>query len=84
MPQHIRSSPTFHHRITRTSGIELDPTKLISIFVYENFRRFSQGFAVSTIDLRDGLLLRRRHNMLDDFARIDDKSISIHKLSPEL
>jgi|GEM_PF-1996104 len=84
MLKHIRSSATFHHRIARTSGIQLNPRKIISILFHKNFGSFNQRFRVSSVDLSNGLLLWSSHQMPHNLARIDDKAISIHKFSPEL
>lgn len=84
MLEHIRSSATFHHRIARTSGIQLNPRKIISIFFHKNFSSFNQRFRISSVDLCDRLLLWSTHQMAYDLTRIDNETISIHKFSPEL
>ena len=55
MLEHIRSSATFHHRIARASGIQLNPRKIISILFYKNFSSFNEGFRISSVDLSNGL-----------------------------
>lgn len=84
MLEHIRSSATFHHRIARTSGIHLNPRKIISILFYKNFSSFNQRFRISSVDLSNGLLLWSTHQMSYDLTRIDNETISIHKFSPKL
>ena len=84
MLEHIRSSATFHHRIARTSGIQLNPRKIISIVFYKNFSSFNQSFRISSVDLCDRLLLWSAHQMPYDLTWIDNETISIHKFSPEL
>ena len=84
MLEHIRSSATFHHRIARTSGIQLNPRKIISILFHKNFCSFKQYFRVSSVDLCDRLLLWSTHQMPYDFTRIDNETIGIHKFSPKL
>ena len=84
MLEHIRSSATFHHRIARASGIQLNPRKIISILFHKNFCSFKQCFRVSSVDLCDRLLLWSTHQMPYDFTRIDNETIGIHKFSPKL
>ena len=55
MLEHIRSSATFHYRIARASGIQLNPRKIIGILFYKNFCGFKQCFRVSSVDLCDRL-----------------------------
>ena len=84
MLEHIRSSATFHHRITWASSIQLNSRKIISIFFHKNFCGFKQRFRVSSVDLSNRLLLWSAHQMPYDLTRIDNETISIHKFSPEL
>ena len=84
MTQHIRSSSAFHHSIARTSGVKLNPRKIVRVLFDQNFCSFPECFLISPINLCNWLLLRRSHNMLDNLTWIDDKAICIHKFSPKL
>lgn len=84
MAKHIRSSTTFHHRIARTSGIELDSRELICVLIDEDLCGLEQGFLISSVDLSNRFLLWSGEDMFDDFTGIDDKAICVHKFSSQL